>query len=159
MRNRWHDTEPQPVPEPAGHAFPALGGHWQLRWPRAESGLRDGADASDGSGARSGAQARSGIQTGSGIQARSGAQARSGTWASDANPRLGASPSARFDWLLDGFDGEQMDAPNALIPNPDGAPAVSMPGLAGRFAAEWCPSGTSSRGSSLLRKRRRTDGG
>jgi Conjugative transposon protein TcpC len=34
----------------------------------------------------------------------------------------------------------------------DGASAVSMPGVAGRFAAEWCPSGTTSQ-SSVLRPR------
>jgi Conjugative transposon protein TcpC len=44
----------------------------------------------------------------------------------------------------------------------DGAPAASMPGLAGRFAAEWCPTGITSRREYLRRARAsrvRTDGG
>jgi hypothetical protein len=45
------------------------------------------------------------------------------------------------------------------FPKPDGAPAASMPGLAGRFAAEWCPTGTSARGATLLRERGKRDGG
>src|SRR5580704_4131920 len=73
----------------------------------------------------------------------------------------GAAPSApdSLDWLINSMDDAANPGGNRVFPNPDGAPAASMPGVAGRFAAEWCPTGTSSRENSLLRERGRTDGG
>jgi hypothetical protein len=68
-------------------------------------------------------------------------------------------PADSLDWLVDNFDSEALRAQNLVFPNRTGAPAVSMPGVGGRFAAEWCPTGTSSRVNSLLRERGRTDGG
>ena len=65
----------------------------------------------------------------------------------------------RFDWLTDDLDSAAIPPGNRFFRNSDGVPAVSMPGLTGRFAAEWCPSGTSPRTNSLLRERGRTDGG
>jgi hypothetical protein len=70
-----------------------------------------------------------------------------------------AGPPGRFDWLIEDIDGGATQPDNPIFRKLDGAPAASMPGLRGRFAAEWCPSGTSSRESSLLRERGRTDGG
>src|SRR5260370_39618513 len=56
-----------------------------------------------------------------------------------------------LDWLM---------SPNAPpIRQADGAPAVSMPGLAGRFAAEWCPASATSGRTGLRRVRGRTNGG
>jgi hypothetical protein len=82
-----------------------------------------------------------------------------GNWTVGKDPQSGSSSPSAFGWLVDGIDIEPMEAGNPLFQNPDGAPAASMPGLAGRFAAEWCPSGTSSRDNSLLRERGRTGGG
>jgi hypothetical protein len=77
-------------------------------------------------------------------------------------PGPGRGSPDRLDWLLDSIDdldAIDIEAGSLFFPNPDGAPAASMPGLRGRFAAEWCRTGTSSRVSSLLRGRGRTDGG
>jgi hypothetical protein len=71
------------------------------------------------------------------------------------------------DWLLDDAGLAAANPPRttdnladrSLIRQIDGAPATSMPGLAGRFAAEWCPTGTTSRRNSLQRERGRTGGG
>jgi hypothetical protein len=71
------------------------------------------------------------------------------------------------DWLLDDTGLAAVNPPRtadnladrSLIRQVDGAPATSMPGLAGRFAAEWCPTGTTSRRNSLQRERGRTGGG
>jgi Conjugative transposon protein TcpC len=175
MRNRWQNREPDPVPAcvmtvpvmtvpvttvpvttvpvttvpvttvpvttvratavnaatvPARRAFPAPGGPaGRLRWPPDES------------------------------------------WCPGTGPDAPAGPVSasrspdRLDWLigsiddLDGIDNEATQPGIAFFTNPDGAPAASMPGLRGRFAAEWCRTGTSSRVSSLLRGRGRTDGG
>jgi Conjugative transposon protein TcpC len=65
-------------------------------------------------------------------------------------------PSQARDY---GTDITAASADRSLIRQIDGAPATSMPGLAGRFAAEWCPAGTTSRSYSLQRERGRTGGG
>src|SRR5260370_17006996 len=56
-----------------------------------------------------------------------------------------------LDWLMGPIDTQNRQL--------DGAPAVSMPGLAGRFAAEWCPARASSDRAALRRVRGRTNGG
>src|SRR5258708_14630947 len=55
-----------------------------------------------------------------------------------------------LDWLI-----KPIGPP---IRQDDGAPAVSMPGLAGRFASEWCPASATSDGTGLRRVRGRTNG-
>jgi hypothetical protein len=85
------------------------------------------------------------------------ANAPAGAQWPDFEPANG-SPD-RLDWLLASIENEPAQADNPFFPKPDGAPAASMPGLAGRFAAEWCATGTSSRSTSLLRERGKTDGG
>ncbi len=56
-----------------------------------------------------------------------------------------------LDWLV-----SPIDAANRQT---NGAPAVSMPGLAGRFAAEWCPTSARSDRTALWRVRGKTNGG
>src|SRR5215472_7459438 len=73
--------------------------------------------------------------------------------------RAPTATASRFDWLIGDIDAPATQPGNPFSRNPDGAPAASMPGLAGRFAAEWYPSRTSPRANSLLRERGRTDGG
>jgi len=76
------------------------------------------------------------------------------------------SEAVRHDWPANGVPGDSrrprrggIGAGHSPFPQADGAPAVSMPGLAGRFAAEWCPTGTSSGRNALRRERGRTGGG
>ena len=87
----------------------------------------------------------------------------SGWPASDRIGHLDAEPASsspdRLDWLIDSIGSEPMRVRIRPFSKPNGASAASMPGLAGRFAAEWCRTGTSSRVNSLPRERGRTDGG
>jgi hypothetical protein len=74
-------------------------------------------------------------------------------------PAGGRAPASRPAVNTRALDTMASRADSSLIRSADGAPATSMPGLAGRFAAEWWPAGTTSRRNSLQRERGRTGGG
>ena len=76
-------------------------------------------------------------------------------WSPRGRTGRSGDPAVNLDWLLTESDLVPKPAHHSPISPEDGAP----PGGGGRFAAEWRRSGTSSRGSSLLRERGRTGGG
>ena len=80
----------------------------------------------------------------------------------------GQTPGTRQHWLLEPFDNPSGTPPAVTdkwrlrrwpFPLADLLTGVSIPGLHGRFGAEWCPERTTSGRISLRRKRGRTDGG
>jgi len=165
MRERWHDPEPDwpgwpdppadPVrPAAARGSLPAPGGPARLQAasgrPQAASGLRWPPADSWWPGSRPGIGPGSGSGPGDGP---------------DAATTLDSDPGAAaggLDWLLADPPVAPLRGENAPFSRADGAPAASMPGVGGRFAAEWWPAGASSRPDSLDRERGRrakTDGG
>jgi hypothetical protein len=156
MRMPDSDREQQPIAATAVsfHAFPGPGwpaspadrNRWprdlsdddediRLTWPPAKARLTRHVDPSQAG------------QTGRHGETSSGADRKSGSLAA-----AGETPVARdLDWLI-----SPIGPPNKQA---DGAPAASMPGLAGRFAAEWCATRATSGRTALRRVRGKTNGG
>jgi hypothetical protein len=90
-------------------------------------------------------------ETGNGRARGAREQARRPDGGGASARRYGAETGARYT--------KATRVNSAPIRRAGGAPAASMPGLAGRFAAEWWPAGTTSRRNSLQREGGRTGGG
>ncbi len=175
MPERCQDRERDPVPGSVRPAFPALGGPvrspGQLSWPPEESVRSEHMRPRD---MRPG-DSRPGDMRPRDMRPRDmpppdmplgdmrlGDELPRGARLRDGMPGTrdrDSSNGQRFDWLLDAAENPPLRADGTFFPKSDGAPAASMPGLAGRFAAEWCPTGTSLRRTALQRVRGRTDGG
>jgi hypothetical protein len=165
--------QPLAATEVSFHAFPAPG--WpaptaepsqrhparrddadtRLTWPPADVRLGPAGPTEDSTRA---APAGLPAQPGGPGRTASGQAARHSQTSSDADPKSGAlaatgemEGSHDLDWLLSPIRPSNRRA--------DGAPAASMPGLAGRFAAEWCPTSATSGRTALWRVRGRTNGG
>src|SRR5580698_3079416 len=131
MPDRWPvQPDNDAAAVPARRAFPAPG------WP------------ADRAGPRSGPAAQAGWPPGQ-------------SWWPRGQPEGGGPASApesaadQPDWLFTDTGTPPIPADRSPFPQADGAP----PGVGGRFAAEWRPSGASSGRNSLLRERGRTGGG
>ena len=148
---RRHQPGARLAPRPSRRAFPAPGGSIQPP-PRANS-------PEPGAAPRRNRSATARRPPSSWRRPAEESYSAAGSPDDGLGTRPAACPPGRFDWLIEDIDGAATQPDNPFFRKLDGAPAASMPGLRGRFAAEWCPSGTSSRESSLLRERGRTDGG
>ncbi len=136
------DRDEQPVAATAVsfHSFPALG--WpgtatvspdRLTWPPAASARADRAAGPERAAKPALARGDGGAAT---------------TTSGETGTAIGRPD---LDWLV----GPSSSCAQQVID----APAVSMPGLGGRFAAEWCPTSATPGRSGLRRERGRTDGG